>query len=150
MLKDARSDLPKSPPKNLKKLGIDEIALVKGKGNYCAVLIDLEKSVLIQILEGRTQLEIKNFLIKWGREVLDKIEEVSIDLWQGYKSLVLELMPNAQVVADRFHVMVQINQELDSQRKLEKTQLTTLLKNAKTKSDKENHKQSLEKLKKSK
>lgn len=30
-------------------------------------------------------------------------------------------MPNAQVVADIFHVMTQINQELDKQRKREKT-----------------------------
>jgi transposase len=29
-------------------------------------------------------------------------------------------MPNAQVVADRFHVMTQINKELDTQRKREK------------------------------
>ena len=29
-------------------------------------------------------------------------------------------MPNAQVVADRFHVMVQVNKELDTERKREK------------------------------
>ncbi len=29
-------------------------------------------------------------------------------------------MPSAEVVADRFHVMKQINQELDEQRKAEK------------------------------
>ena len=56
----------------------------------------------------------------WGEEVLGDIEEVSIDLWKGYKSLVTEIMPKAQVVADRFHVMVQINKELDMQRKIEK------------------------------
>ena len=64
--------------------------------------------------------EIEKKLLSWGTEVLEQIEEVSIDMWKGYKSLVLELMPKAQVVADRFHVMVQINQELDSQRKQEK------------------------------
>ena len=31
-----------------------------------------------------------------------------------------ELMPSVEVVADRFHVMKQINQELDEQRKAEK------------------------------
>ena len=39
-----------------------------------------------------------------------------------YKSVVEELMPNAQVVADRFHVMTQINKELDGRRKQEKRQ----------------------------
>ena len=45
-------------------------------------------------------------LMGWGTQVLEQIEEVSIDLWQGYKNLVTKIMPNAQVVADRFHVMV--------------------------------------------
>ncbi|NJO99230.1 MAG: transposase [Pleurocapsa sp. CRU_1_2] len=56
----------------------------------------------------------------WGAEVLSEIEYVSIDLWKPYKSLVEKLMPNATVVADRFHVMKQINEELDQQRKTAK------------------------------
>ncbi|MFB2771321.1 ISL3 family transposase [Pelatocladus sp. BLCC-F211] len=107
MLKDASEKLPNLKPLNLKRLGLDEIALIKGHGNYCAVLIDLDTSKLIALLNGRTQEVIKETLIEWGTEVLEQIEEVSIDLWQGYKNLVLELMPNAQVVADRFHVMTQ-------------------------------------------
>ena len=63
---------------------------------------------------------------------MEQIEEVSIDMWEGYKNLVLELIPNAQVVADRFHVMVQVNQELDSQRKQEKRQLENSLKTTKS------------------
>lgn len=46
--------------------------------------------------------------------ILEQIEAVSIDLWQGYKNLVTQLMPQAQVVADRFHLMIQINKELDT------------------------------------
>jgi transposase len=53
----------------------------------------------------------REVLLGWGKEVLEQIEEVSIDLWRGYKNVVIELMPNAQVVADRFHVMAQINIE---------------------------------------
>ncbi|MEG4853051.1 transposase [Microcoleus sp. B5-D4] len=120
ILKDAASATPESKPSELKRLGMDEIAIIKGKGNYCAVLIDLDKSKLIGILAGRTQSEISQVMRGWGTEVLESIEEVSIDLWKGYKNLVIELMPNAQVVADRFQVMAQINKELDSQRKREK------------------------------
>jgi transposase len=110
--------------------------LKKGHGNYCAVLVDLDQSKLIAILSGRTQ------------EILENIEEVSIDLWTGYKTLVTELMPNAQGVsqrcrrvslrrrlrtrrvADRFHVMTQINKELDTQRKREKRKVEDLIKKA--------------------
>jgi transposase len=68
----------------------------------------------------------------WGTEVLESIEEVSIDLWKGYKNLGTELMPKAQVVADRFHVMAQINKELDIERKREKRKVEDLIKTAKS------------------
>ena len=78
MLKDAASELLESKPTELKRLGIDEIALIKGKGNYCAVLIDLDKSKLLGILGGRTQSEISQVMRGWGTEVLESIEEVSM------------------------------------------------------------------------
>jgi transposase len=31
-----------------------------------------------------------------GTEVLEQIEEVSIDLWRGYKTLVMDLIPNVR------------------------------------------------------
>ena len=108
------------------------------------------KSKLIGILAGRTQSEISQVIRGWGTEVLESIEEVSIDLWKGYKNLVIELMPNAQVVADRFHVMAQINKELDSQRKKERRKVEDLIKTAKTSEEKAKHEQVLEGLKKSK
>lgn len=40
MLKDASKDLSKVKPIGLKRLGIDEIALIKGQGKYCAVLME--------------------------------------------------------------------------------------------------------------
>lgn len=150
MLKDASKDLLKIKPIGLKRLGIDEIALIKGKGNYCAVLIDLEKSKLIGILPGRTQEEVREVLMSWGSEVLEQIEEVSIDLWKGYRNVVIELMPKAQVVADLFHVIAQINKELDAQRKREKRQVEDLIKTAKSLEEKAEQSSVLEGLKKSK
>ncbi len=150
MLKDASEKLSDNKPDFIKRLGIDEIALVKGKGNYCAVLIDLDTSKLITLLSGRTQEVVKKTLIEWGTEVLARIEEVSIDLWVGYKNVVTELMPNAQVVADRFHVMTQINKELDTQRKQEKRNLEELVKKAQSLSKKSKYEKVLSGLKNSK
>ncbi len=65
--------------------------------------------------------------------MLENIEEVSIDLWSGYKSVAEELMPNAEIVADRFHVMKKINEELDGQRKKERREISKI----KDKSEKE-------------
>jgi transposase len=72
------------------------------------------------ILENRSKETMGKYLRSLGYEVLNQIEEVSIDLWIGYKTLALELIPNANIVADRFHVMKQINEELDLMRKKKK------------------------------
>lgn len=150
MLKDAESELIESKPSGVKRLGIDEIALIKGQGKYCAVLIDLDTSNLLAILPSRKQEDIRKVLMEWGLEVLEAIEEVSIDLWQGYKSLVTEMMPNAQLVADRFHVMVQINKELDIARKREKRNVENAIKNSKNEQEKLEKEKILEGLNKSK
>ena len=75
---------------------------------------------------------------------------MSIDLWQGYKNLVTQLMPHAQVIPDRFHVMIQINKELDTQRKREKRNIEESIKKAKNLSEKSKLEQILSGLKNSK
>ncbi len=46
---------------------------------HCAVLVNLDTGKLIAILEKRTQEELRKTLTGWGKEVLEQIEEVSID-----------------------------------------------------------------------
>jgi len=46
---------------------------------------------------------------------------------------VQELMPSAEVVADRFHVMKQVNEELDKQRRVEKRAVDKIKNEAKIK-----------------
>ena len=120
MLKGQVSQILNINLNQVRRLGIDEIALVKGQGNYLAVLVDLDTHKPIEIVKSRRTEEIREVLIGWGVQVLEKIEEVSIDLWSPYKNLVEELMPNANITADRFHVMKQVNDELDAMRKSEK------------------------------
>ncbi len=120
MLKDVGEELRAKKPSNLSKLGIDEIAVVKGQGNYYVVLVDLEQGIPVGFVEQRTEESVTNYLKSWGQEVLSKIQEVSIDLWKPYKKVAEKLMTQAVVVADRFQVMKQVNKELDSQRKKSK------------------------------
>ena len=143
MLKDLGQELVQEKPINLNKLGIDEIAVVKGQKNYYVVLVDLEKRKIVGLIEKRTEEKITEYLENWGEEVLSKIKEVSIDLWKSYKSIAEKLMPQAEIVADRFHVMKQVTDELDAARRKIKRETEKM----KSKSKKE---KILEGLKKSK
>ncbi|PSO75398.1 MAG: hypothetical protein BRC42_00420 [Cyanobacteria bacterium QS_1_48_34] len=53
---------------------------------------------------------IAEYFLELGSEILNQIEEVSIYLWKPYQSVVKQLLPNAKVVADRFHVMKEVNE----------------------------------------
>lgn len=135
LLKELEVDLLSEKPQELKRLGIDEITQLKGGKNYAAVLVDLETRKPIALLEKRNKAVIAEYLSSLGSEILNQVEEVSIDLWMPYKSLIQEMMPNAQVVADRFHVMKQINEELDTKRKQEK-RAAKKIKNRRKRNDK--------------
>jgi transposase len=143
MLKDMGEELIEKKPSKITRLGIDEIAIIKGQGNYYVVLTDLERGVIVGLIENRTESEVTNYLQSWGQEVLSQIREVSIDLWKPYKKVAEKLMPQAVIVADRFHVMKQVNKELDDQRKKSR-------KEAKQMENKSNQEQILAGLNKSK
>lgn len=100
----------------MRRLGIDEIALRKGHKEFVVVLVDLDTHQLIGMAPSRKQTDIRAVLLAWGRAVLAQIEEVSIDLSGNYRGLVRRMMPHADIVADRFHVMKLVNQELNRAR----------------------------------
>ena len=144
MLKDVGSQiLPQVKPGNIKRLGIDEIALRKGHKNYIVVLVDLDINKPIAFVNSRRKEDVGMVLESWGEGVLAQIKEVSIDLYKAYKTLAEELMPQAEVIADRFHVMNLLNKELDEARREEKNQI----KKMKSKSKQEKMKAAISKSK---
>lgn len=94
-------------------MGIDEIALRKGTDEYITVLVDLDRRVLVGLVGSRKHKDIKEVLMGWGIQVLDRILEVSIDMSGSYRGLARKLMPDATIIADRFHVMKMIGAELN-------------------------------------
>ncbi|NEP53965.1 MAG: ISL3 family transposase [Moorea sp. SIO3C2] len=111
---------------SLTRVGLDEIALRKGHKNYVVSIVDLDRNEVIGLVEGRTHEAINKELDNWDKEVLGQIKEVSIDLTGNYRSLVEKRMPNAEIVADRFHVSKIINDELNDARILEKKELKNI------------------------
>ena len=49
----------------LKRLGIDEIALKKGQGQYIVVLVNLDTNKPIGFVGSRKQLDIREVFIDW-------------------------------------------------------------------------------------
>jgi transposase len=86
----------------------------------------LDKKELIGLAKSRKHKDIKEVLEGWEDKVLSEIREVSIDLSGNYRGLIQTVMPNADIVADRFHVMKIVNAELNRTRNAEKRRVNEL------------------------
>lgn len=111
--------------KGLKYLAIDEIYLGKAKKFYTLVL-DLETGRIVWVGKGRGQAALGRF---WRRLRLSKakIAAVAMDMSGAYWAAVLEQLPRAAVVFDRFHIMKLMNEKLDELRRALAREATGLM-----------------------
>ena len=113
-----KARLPKIEELNIKRLAIDEIAIMKGH-KYFTLIRDYDSGATIKIILGRTYDEVSKALASLGIEKLTKIAFVSLDMWDPYIKAIKEHCPNAELVFDKFHVVKKVNEALDNVRKKE-------------------------------
>lgn len=96
-------------------LGIDEIHLGK-KTSFYTIVIDLDDGRILWAKPGRGKAALRGF---WRRLRLAraKIKAVAIDMSGAYWSAVLEHLPKAALVFDKFHVLKLMNERLDDLRR---------------------------------
>lgn len=104
-------------PRQVRVLGIDEIAIKKRHKQYALVLSDLQERCVIAILPERSQACLEQWLEQLGPERRQAIRVVSMDMWQPYRQAIQVKLPHAQIVADRFHVMKQLTERLNQMRR---------------------------------
>jgi transposase len=98
-------------------IGIDEIAMHKGHKDFIVIISDLTNKRVIDVLRDRKKAALEDYMKEWSEDFKAGIKYVAIDLWGPYRSVVESMLPNARAVADRFHVMQNLNKALDSCRK---------------------------------
>jgi transposase len=90
-------------------LGVDEISLRKGHPQFAMVLSDLERHCVVAVLAERSQKALEAWLEGLSEAERHAIRLVSMDMWGPYRGVVKTKLPWAEIVADRFHVMKQLN-----------------------------------------
>jgi len=121
-LTEARGRIPANPFASLKRLGIDEISLRKGKQDFVLILTNLDTGDVVDVLEKRTQDKLRARLEQLTEQERSQIVEVAIDMWEPYSNVCEELLPNADITVDRFHVAKAVNEELKKLKNQEKKQ----------------------------
>lgn len=106
----------------LETLGIDEIALTRGHGNYVAVIStrDAQGQVsVLAVLPDRLKATVKAFLEAIPAPLKATIQTVCTDMYDGYTNAAYEALPGVTVVVDRFHVAQSYHDGVDQLRKQE-------------------------------
>lgn len=98
-------------------LGMDEISIKKRHKQFALVLSDLDRRCVIAVLPSREQAELIRWFATLSQEQIQAIRVVSMDMWRPYRSFVEHYLPQADIVADRFHVMKQLNDQLSKARR---------------------------------
>jgi transposase len=98
-------------------LGVDEISNKKRHKEYLLVISDLQRNCVIEVLPNRLKETLIDWfyrLTPWERE---NIKVVSMDLWIPYRQAVAQALPQAEIVADRYHVTKNLNEVLEKARR---------------------------------
>lgn len=87
-------------------LGIDEHFFSRKQG-YATTLVDLKNHKVFDVVLGRSEASLRRYLQRLpGR---DKVQVIVMDMSETYRRIAREYFPNAQIVADRFHVVRLVN-----------------------------------------
>lgn len=93
------------------RLGIDELYLLK---EARAVFTNLRERTIIGVLDTRLKKTVTAHLRTLDA---DAVKVVAIDMHKAYKDAVREVMPNAAIVVDKFHVVRMASKCLEGVRK---------------------------------
>ncbi len=85
----------------------------KGQQDFVTVVSDVDRSVLLEVIDSHRQTDITEALMQQPVEFREAVREVSVDMWGGFPKVIAQVYPNARLVFDRFHVMRLVIQELN-------------------------------------
>jgi transposase len=100
-------------------VGLDEHFFRRGRGGFrqfVSMVVDYKNRRLFELVEGRTVGEMEAALAHIeGRE---NVRQVVLDMCDPYRTFAQRFFPNAQLVADKFHVLRLLSPHINRRRRL--------------------------------
>lgn len=93
-------------------IGLDELKL---RDVFRAIFINLDDSWPFEMLPNRTMASIRNFLMRLPNR--GDIETVTMDMRWQYRAAVKRTIPQAAIIADRWHMVDKVNDAMDEARR---------------------------------
>jgi len=106
LIRDGTSETPEF-------IGVDEFAVKKGH-IFNTVVCDIKGKRVMAVLEGKGSSRLAGYLSSLPEP--HRVKAVAIDMHSPFRDAVRKSLPEAKVVADKFHVIRHFNQALDKAR----------------------------------
>jgi len=98
---------------------LDEKAVFSGH-RYITVMSDPIRKCVIDVVEHRTIEATTDLLDTLSDKQKNSIIGVAMDMWPAYKTSAKEVLPKAEIIHDKFHVIKKLNEAVDETRRQEK------------------------------
>ena len=86
----------------------DEFKATKDtKGKMAFMIVDNNKGNIFDILDSRKSIDLEKYFRRYPRSERNKVKLISTDFYIGYIHLAKKLFRNADIVIDRFHIVIQ-------------------------------------------
>lgn len=73
---------------------------------------DFDSRKIIAILDGRTQVTIRNHFLRYSRQVRSRVKVITMDMFNPYYDIARKLFSNAKIVLDRFHIVQHLSRAM--------------------------------------
>jgi transposase len=100
-------------PLTARVVGLDEFSIRKGQV-YDTAVVDLEHKQVMGVVSGHRRDEVAAFFDALPEP--ERVEVVVMDMHEPFRQAVELCLPQAKVVADKFHVLMHIHRALDQVR----------------------------------
>ncbi len=107
----------------VKHMGVDEKSFLKGH-KYATVLSNIDESCVIDVSRDRKEESLSEILQKMPEEQRSDVEAIAMDIWDPYMNAAQRMLPNADIVHDKFHIAKHLGEAVDKVRKAENRSLS--------------------------
>ena len=88
----------------------DEYGFKKGKMSF--ITQDFDSRRILAILDGRTQVTIRNHFLRYSRQVRSRVKIITMDMFSPYYDIARKLFPSAKIILDRFHIVQHLSRAM--------------------------------------
>ena len=110
--------LLRRPDEIIKHLGIDEKSFHKGH-SYVSLLNDLDNVRVLEVVPDRTEEAATSLLNTLTDKQKQNVEATAMDMWPAFMNASCSILPQSDVVHDKYHVATYLGKAVDLVRRQE-------------------------------